>query len=356
MSGLTVVVIGWDREARAPKREVREDGTVVYRIRAWGRFGGGLANVWGLTVFNLGLVGAAVLLRPRVFHAVDMDTAFGALVAKWVLGSRFFYDIADPYWLTRPRDERLRRTKSIRWLLRLLQRMEEWVVRHADCVCVPHEARLDLYARRPSQYVIVHNSPEDAGMPAWEGRRKGGYFVYLGGLYEDRGVRTMIEAARRATVPVVLGGFGPLEDMCRRAACGCENVTFVGLVTNREALRVQAGSLAVLALYDPALMTNRLAAPTKVYEAMMLGRPVIVAGETLPAKLVEEEKIGVVVAYGDEEELARAMRHLWENREVAEEMGRRARALYESKYRWETQCAALRLAYENLLRDGRCQG
>lgn len=344
--GLKVLVLGWDRERRAPRKEVREDGTVIWRVRARGRFGGGLANLWGLMVFNLILLMAAFLVRPRVFHAVDMDTALAALVAKWVLGTRFFYDIADWYWLTRPRDPRFRKLESI---LRLLRRMEEWVMRHADYVCVPDEARLALSTHTPSKYVVVHNAPEDVETGAKEGGRVGRYFVYLGSLYEDRGLETIIQASVRAAVPLILGGVGPLEEMCKGAAERCENVTFIGVVTNQDALKIEAESVAVLALYDPAWTINRFAAPTKLYEAMMLGKPVIVAAETLPAKLVEQENIGMVVTYGDEEGLARAMRYLWEHREDAERMGANARRLYEDRYGWRAQCTALQLAYEALL-------
>ncbi len=351
--GFRVVVVGWDREMRFPTEERRAEGVTILRIRAKGGYGWGIRNLAGLILFNFQLLRLCWRLRPAVFHAVDLDTVITGLLVRRLFGSRVFYDIADWYSMSRPRT-RIGHEGVWALVARVVDRFENWVVRRVDCVCLPHEERAGRLSQRPRRLVVVHNSPEEGSVGAG-GRTEASrsYVIYLGGLYEDRGIEDMLLAAKESGIELVVGGFGPLEGMCERAAGESRAITFVGRVAYEESLRLQAGARAIIALYDPRLEMNRLAAPYKLYEAMMLGKPVIVAADTLPGKLAGQEKIGLVVRYGDRRELGEAMRYLVEHPAEAAEMGARARRLYEERFRWSQQCERLRRAYAELLSEER---
>lgn len=346
-AGLTTLVIGWDREGRFPGDEVREEGWCLKRIYARGAYGGGWSNLPGLLRFNLGLVALCRRLRPKVFHAVDLDTAVPGLLAKWLLGARLVYDIADWYSASR-----LRRALSRGGALaRILDRVENWVADVADYVLLPEEARLGFLRREPRRWAVVYNSPEDCvPVDAASVRIPEPYVAYVGALYEDRGIVTLIEAAEKVGTRVVLAGFGPLEGECEKMARVRQLVTFLGRVDYMTALAVQSRSIASVLTYDPALKINQYAAPYKFYEALMLGKPVIVARGTLPALIVEAEKIGMVVEYGNAEELAAAIQALRDDHGKRLEMGRRARALYEERYNGALGCARLREVYGEVLK------
>lgn len=53
-----------------------------------------------------------------------------------------------------------------------------------------------------------------------------------------------------------------------------------------------------------------------------------------------------MVPFGNQDELATAMRYLLEHPEEVEEMGVRARRLYEERYSFEAQCCKLVEAYK----------
>jgi glycosyltransferase involved in cell wall biosynthesis len=122
------------------------------------------------------------------------------------------------------------------------------------------------------------------------------------------------------------------------------------LLEYRRALALQEGAIAVLATYDPSVEINRLAAPYKLYEALMLGKPVIASIGTLPGRLVQEEGVGLAVTYGSVEELAGAFRYLVQNPTEAGKMGMRARGLYEERYSWARQRQKLQDIYIGLTR------
>jgi hypothetical protein len=53
----------------------------------------------------------------------------------------------------------------------------------------------------------------------------------------------------------------------------------------------------IFSLYDPTLEINRLAASNKLYDAMMLGIPVIVNNEILVSSFVKNNNIGFSIDY-----------------------------------------------------------
>jgi glycosyltransferase involved in cell wall biosynthesis len=71
---------------------------------------------------------------------------------------------------------------------------------------------------------------------------------------------------------------------------------------------------------------------------MMLGRPLITTKGTLVGQIVEEEKIGFIASYGSIKELSQMLDHLRNNQKEREEIGRRARRLYEMRYSSRSQC------------------
>ncbi len=344
-----MLIAGWDREGVFPQEEVGEGGVTIKRLRARGGYGWGVRNFPGLLLFNAGLALLCWRLRPRVFHAVDLDTALAGLIAKKVCGARLFYDIADWYSASRPRREPVRR---LALLGSLVDALENRVAACADYVCLPEEERATFLRVVPRRTVVFRNVPEDLGAIHAAGHpEREAYIAYAGTLAEDRGVIDLMAAAEVAGVKLVIAGFGPLTEVCRDWAKRSRWVSFVGRLPHNEALRIQAAARAVAVLYDPRREINRVAAPTKMYEALMLGRPVIVAGDTSPARLVGEEGIGLVVRWGSRQELARAMKYLVEDSEEAERMGRRARRVYEERYTYARECSRLREAYEELLRE-----
>lgn len=77
-----------------------------------------------------------------------------------------------------------------------------------------------------------------------------------------------------------------------------------------------------------------LIVPSKYYGVAAAGRPAIFIGDPDGeiGRILTETRTGLVVAEGDGDGLARAIRELAEDRAQAEEMGQRARALFEARY------------------------
>jgi len=349
--GLHCLVVGWDRDKRHSFTEKRE-GFDIIRAKFSGQFGGGIRNIPGLFRWNLFLLALHLKLKPKVIHAYDFDTVMPALIAKIFINCKVVYDIADWYSISR----------KVGYLRRLFDEAERWVCRKVDLVILPHEARTQQLGFIPRKCLVIYNSPEDHMNSLVEIKQEGnGYFVYVGVLQPDRGLEQIVETTSALGVKLILAGFGPLEVYCKEVSAARPNIEFLGQIPHKRTLELEKNAIAIIALYDPTFPNNRLAAPNKLYEAMMLGRPLITTKGTLVGDIVERERIGIAVTYGDIQELRQALSRLINNPAERTEMGQRARVLYETRYSCDMQCQKLRQAYQelcseplrNLVRGGR---
>jgi glycosyltransferase involved in cell wall biosynthesis len=101
--------------------------------------------------------------------------------------------------------------------------------------------------------------------------------------------------------------------------------------TKQEVARLAAESSVCLTLFKdvPVLATN---SPNKLFDTFAAGRPAIVNMDGWMRELVERNEAGAYVRPGDADELAEKLAWLRDNPDVAERMGRNARALAEREF------------------------
>ena len=107
----------------------------------------------------------------------------------------------------------------------------------------------------------------------------------------------------------------------------------------------RAAAMDLIAImYDPAYGVNQMASPNKLFEAMALGKPVVVSRNTSIDVLVERRKIGWAIEYD-----AEALLSLLYSIDSAElsESGLRAQATYK-EYAWPKSEERLVQAYARL--------
>jgi glycosyltransferase involved in cell wall biosynthesis len=215
-----------------------------------------------------------------------------------------------------------------------------------------HEARLQQVGSQLQKWVVIYNTPEDTvkseDICNEVDQKFESNFVYVGVLQPDRGIEKIIQAARTVGVRLTIAGYGPLSNICSSENEKESLVTFLGRVSYEKALALQRDAVAILALYDPAVRNNRFAAPNKLYEAMMLGRPIITSGGTLAGEIVEREGMGLVVPYNDIQRLGDAMKFFASNPEECKRVGRKGRQLYQDKYSFARQCQTIQEVYQSL--------
>lgn len=108
----------------------------------------------------------------------------------------------------------------------------------------------------------------------------------------------------------------------------------------------QASVGMTLGLPSPTLEAGL---PTKLFEYMAAGLPVVAADFPTSREVVEESRCGLLVRPGDVEGFAAAIVQLVENPGEAAAMGERGLAAFRAKYNWEAEVEGLLNFYKNLL-------
>lgn len=259
------------------------------------------ATVVGLFVRRPNVI---VATSPQIFTACA-GRALGA-----VLGVPFVFELRD-LWPASIRAVGAIRNNRV---IALLEQLELFLYRGAAAiVALTHAYRDNLVARgvRPERITVVRNGvdlarfsprPRDPRLEAELGLA--GKFVagYIGTHGAAHALETLLEAAailqaceEASDVRLLLVGDGAARDtlVARAAAMGLRNVLFVASAPRDEVARYWALlDVSITHLKrDPLFST---VVPSKLFESMAMGVPVLhgVAGES--AALVESEGVGVM--------------------------------------------------------------
>jgi glycosyltransferase involved in cell wall biosynthesis len=120
------------------------------------------------------------------------------------------------------------------------------------------------------------------------------------------------------------------------------------MVPYEQVLRLNASADVLLATYDPSIPNNRYSSPNKVFEAMLLAKPIVVAENTNADRLVLSAGCGLAVPFGDAQALDQAFTRLAQNPALRAEMGQNGRRAYEDEYSWEKMRSRLTALYSQL--------
>jgi glycosyltransferase involved in cell wall biosynthesis len=163
--------------------------------------------------------------------------------------------------------------------------------------------------------------------------------VYLGTVTRARGALEMIELGRLLRGEVVVELIGPAvgdatEDVRRAHEAG--DVVAHGFVPNDEAVRLLDGALVGLSLlHDEA--NYRHSRPTKIIEYMAHGVPVITTPLPVAVEIVESAGSGVVVPFGDVDDVVAQIRELRADDARRSALGQAGHAAALERYDWHTQ-------------------
>ena len=346
--GHSISVLAWNRGDKLAERETTSFGE-IRRLRIRAGYGSGAKLLPKMLWFWLALFACLVKERFDAVHACDFDTLPPALLAAKLKNKMLVYDIFDFYAEGGSVPGALR--PAIRFAERLLMRL-------ADSVIVVDEARLPyLPDGVRARAEIVYNSPPDMlarmqlpAFPRVPSRSRELRVVYSGNLIDGRYILELIEAVSRTHgTEMVIAGFGPKEfvDKVIATASSYENVLYLGKNSSfQESLALVASADAVFSLNDPAIPNNKMMSSNKLFEAMMLGKPVVVIRGTSMEEKVRTLNCGLVVENGSPESLAGALRFLMEEPTLARQMGENGRRAFLRFYDWKFMIERLAKLYQ----------
>ena len=346
-AGYEVTIVAWNRSGKTFEQPELPN-VVLNRLRIPGKYGTGTQNLVPLLRWQWSLLRWLWQHRGayRAIHACDFDTVLPAILMKLLAGKIVVYDIFD-FYAEHVRLESRWTRSAVRWL-------DHQMIRAADAVILVDDARsAQLAGTRPRRLEIIYNTPQDEPelpIDLQDQSKTNLRIAYIGLLQLDRGLQYLIELLpRHPDWHFHLAGFGGDEAAILKEALTLPNLTWHKRVPYHKALEISAQSDVLLATYDPSIPNNRLASPNKVFEAMMLSKPVIVAEGTGIDVLVLEHQTGIAVPYGNTKKLETALERLVKNPTLCRILGANGRRLYEKRYDWREMQSRLSRLYNDVL-------
>jgi glycosyltransferase involved in cell wall biosynthesis len=238
--------------------------------------------------------------------------------------------------------EKGRVTRVLEWLERLAYRRADRIVSVTDSF-VPHIAKRCQGADKID--VIKNGVDLSLFKPGADGaeikRRFGleGRFVaaYVGTHGMAHGLDTVLEAADRLRSDSRIG-FLLVGDGAERArliekadAMGLDNVRIVGQLPKGDMPAVWAATdISLILLKRSDTFTKVI--PSKIFEAMAMGCPVVLGVEGETRQLLDDAGAGIAITPESARELADAVMRLADDRARGEEMGRQGAAFVRAHY------------------------
>lgn len=165
--------------------------------------------------------------------------------------------------------------------------------------------------------------------------------IYAGGLTGIRGVREMVHAMECVENPetmlAIAGLFTELGlEQQVRAARGWKRVDYRGFMSRIEMANLLGEARAGLVLFQdvPNAITSY---PTKMFEYMSAGLPVIASDFPLWRSIIESDRCGLLVDQRNPAAIAKAIDWILTHPNEAEAMGRRGKEAVTAKYNWAAQ-------------------
>ncbi|MHA1908484.1 MAG: glycosyltransferase [Candidatus Thorarchaeota archaeon] len=338
-----VVVLGWSRDKSDTAVEWIDPDILVRRMKLRAPVGSPrLVLLYPL--FWMWIIANLISIRPRFVHACDLEALIPGLLYKLISRSHLIFDNFDRYAMAFIRPK-------YHLLYSFINNLESYMSGMVDALVTVSDSVLATFKAKPSHTAIVMNCPEDytKKISKLQQTEPNSQFtiVYAGALTPTRGLLLISEAIKKLDdVRLILAGrvtsSGILEEFKDNP-----KIEYIGVLSNEDALLAQSEADAIPLLYDPTVPINKLAAPNKLFEAMMLGVPLI---SNVNTHLVSSTLSGIIAEY-DVSSVKDAILLLKNSPELCKKIRENGRRTYEEKYNWREMETRLLDLYTTL---GRC--
>jgi glycosyltransferase involved in cell wall biosynthesis len=207
------------------------------------------------------------------------------------------------------------------------------------------KSKLVQYNVQPGKIVHLPNFVDPAKyQPCYEHQ---GYFLYLGRLVEEKGLKTLLSAMKSLrTEKLWVLGDGPqrteLEDFASKHQL--TNVSFRGFLTGRELVNaIRNASFIVL---PSEWYENN---PLSVLEAFAMGKPVVASRIGGISELIDDGEDGFLFTAGDSEDLAEKINSMLADQKRLVEMGKAGRSKILRRYTPEQHYDGIMQVYNRLV-------
>ena len=348
----SAIFLGWNRQGIPDniKREMQKKTYEGLRLRfisldIKAPFGRHLLRSYIPMIFYLPLFWSwifanLVIHRPKVVHAFDLDTVFPCYIYKKLFRKKLVFHIIDRYAMTFI-------PKKFHVLYSMINSFEEALSKRSDILITVSKNVMKSFRKKPSTTSIILNCLEDHYLN--KDKTEDGTLIlgYSGAISKGRGLE-QISAALTNVDNVKLFLYGPVVDKeLFDKITRLSNIEYKGFIRiHDEYLNAIINTDVILAIYTAEIPSHHITMHNKTLEAMMGGIPIIT---NLSPELVKELGFGIIVEYGNTDQIRSAITTLRDYPELCKRLGNNGRKAFMQKYNWAIMERRLYDVYENVI-------
>lgn len=200
--------------------------------------------------------------------------------------------------------------------------------------------------------ITVCNFPfQNEFLTAKKWSEKADIICFIGGISKVRGIKELLDSQNYLIVDVELVLAGDVEDdnvaKLIESARKIHKINLLGIVDRIRIKELLNDAKIGLVVVHPA--PNHINGfPTKMFEYMAAGLPVIASDFPLWKDIIEKDKCGICVNPHEPQKIADAINTLLLNPDKAIEMGLNGQEMIRSKYNFENESIKLKSLYQDL--------
>jgi glycosyltransferase involved in cell wall biosynthesis len=295
----------------------------------------GLTSVFFWPVWWLYALFWLLRMNYDIIHVLNYNSVLPALIAGKLKKKFVIYEIMDTSY------DALMIPPTLK---RIIIYFDKIFMHLSDAIILVDENQIEQFGGIPNSNIsIIYDTALDVFDKCYSLNRKTNdsdfVILYVGVLYKGRHLNldklcTVVQNLKG--VRLLIAGYGDLvEDIKEWAAQSKRTIEFIGQIDYSEALKLSLKADALVVLRDSNIRTNKYICGSKIWEAMMCGKPILVNKGTSTADKVSKENCGLVVDANNLEEIKAAIIKLRDNPERCEMLGVNGRKAYEEQYSWD---------------------
>jgi len=315
------------------------------------------SRVKRMLVVNQRMLKLALKTKAKLFHFHDPELLLCGVLLK-LFGKKVIFDVHENIRLS---------IKSKHWLpvylVPIIQFIyfltERFTLMFFDALVLAEESYLNYYPKSKSEVVLNYPIIKKQEPIANKFTNEILQFIYVGGVSENRGVWEMIELIQKLKqndVNCLLTIVGNIYSKNLEKEINNyisinnldANINLKGLVDFKDVERYLQESNVGIALLRP-IANYKESLPTKIFEYMQNGLPLITNNFPLYKQYVDENNVGICIDIDNIEEEFESIYKLINNIPLMVEMGKNGIEIINNKYNWKSEEVKLLKFYQKIL-------